>query len=97
MRSRVWEIPDEDFVVAWQKADSTDTLIESLGLEDVNENRRALTFRASRLRKLGVELKRMRVPSSAIDIASLNAILSRIEKLEAIQVAKPAKSKKSKR
>ena len=59
-------ISNEDFVTAWQAADSAEEATEKLGANAAN--------RAARLRKKGVPLKRFAAPHQRIDVDALTKL-----------------------
>ncbi len=69
------QIPDREFVIAWQSADNADQVSEALGLK-----RSSVVQRACNLRKKGVKLKVYpkpafgRMPRDAAYYADLNAL-----------------------
>lgn len=66
MGERAWQVPQEQFVVAWNAADSLTGVVEQVKqLAGGNVPRWAVMARAAALRKEGVDLKPLPTASAA--------------------------------
>lgn len=67
-------VSNRQFVTTWQKADSVNAAAEALGMKPATAS-----SRARRLRKAGVDLKKMSRGPEAIDVSGLNELIMELE------------------